>query len=89
MLILACSLRSPSLEQERNLLKISLEKLTQEFNIETKKGKFPHRFVNKNTLNYIGNKPDFCYYDNINLDKYNKIPVNNWNLKIRIFKISK
>lgn len=64
-----------------NLLNMSLEKLTQEFNIQTKKGKFPHTFVSKNTLNYIGNKPDFSYYDNFNIEDYKKIPVKNWDLR--------
>ena len=64
-----------------NLLNLSLDKLTKEFNIENKKGKFPHAFVNKNTLNYIGNKPDINFYDNININEYNNIPNNNWDLK--------
>lgn len=65
-----------------NLLNSSLDKLTKDFNIETKKGTFPHSFVNKQNLNYIGHKPDFCFYDNLNINDYNKIPVNNWNLKL-------
>ena len=64
-----------------NLLNLSLDKLTKEFNIENKKGKFPHTFVNKNTLNYIGNKPDIFFYENINIEEYNSIPKNNWDLK--------
>nr|QWO71378.1 DNA polymerase [Calocybe cyanea] len=65
-----------------NLLNTSLEKLTKEFSFDTKKGKFPHSFVNENTLNYIGKKPDFSFYDNFNKDDYHKIPINNWNLKL-------
>ena len=64
-----------------NLLNLSLDKLTKEFNIEIKKGVFPHSFVNRNTLNYIGNKPSFHFYDNITLSEYNKISIKNWNLK--------
>nr|YP_010044372.1 DNA polymerase [Trametes versicolor]QPF23613.1 DNA polymerase [Trametes versicolor] len=64
-----------------NLLNLSLDKLTREFNIDIRKGNFPHRFVNRNTLNYIGYKPDYHFYDNLNINDYNNIPNNNWNLK--------
>lgn len=64
-----------------NLLNLSLDKLTQEFNIDIRKGNFPHTFVKKNTLNYVGNKPDYHFYDNLDIDKYNMIPNNNWDLK--------
>ena len=57
-----------------NLLNASLEKLTKEFKIENKKGNFPHLFVNKNTLNYVGNKPHISYYGNMDLIQYNLIP---------------
>ena len=69
-----------------NLLNLSLDKLTREFNIELRKGKFPHTFVNKNNLNYIGNKPDLQFYDNININEYNMIPLNNWDLKSECLK---
>ncbi|KZT15563.1 hypothetical protein NEOLEDRAFT_1081995, partial [Neolentinus lepideus HHB14362 ss-1] len=46
-----------------------------------RKGKFPHAFVNRNTLNYIGNKPDIHYFENIDINEYNLIPKFNWNLK--------
>ena len=65
-----------------NLLNLSLDKLTQEFNIEIRKGNFPHTFVNRNTLNFIGHKPDFYFYNNLNINDYNLIPNNNWNLKL-------
>ena len=64
-----------------NLLNFSLEKLTQEFSIEIRKGKFPHSFVNRNTLNYIGNKPNLHFYDDLNINDYKMIPNKNWNLK--------
>ena len=64
-----------------NLLNYSLDKLSKEFNVQTKKSNFPHSFVNRNTLNYIGNKPNFHYYNNLNLYEYEQIPLNNWNLK--------
>lgn len=69
-----------------NLLNLSLDNLTKEFNINSRKGKFPHSFVNRNNLNYTGNKPDLCYYDNLNFNEYNEIPKNNWNLKLECLK---
>lgn len=70
-----------SLVDSLNLLNYSLDKLTHEFNIETKKGKFPHSFVNKNTLNYIGNKPDKSFFDNMDQTEYINIQDKDWNLK--------
>ena len=60
-----------------NLLNYSLEKLTTDFNLEIKKGKFPHSFVNKNNLNYIGKKPDISYYDSISITEYQHISDTN------------
>jgi hypothetical protein len=66
-----------------NLLKTYLKKLLISFNCETRKGEFPHLFVEEDNLNYIGNKPDIKYYSlsNISLDEYNQINSSNWNLK--------
>ena len=69
-----------------NLLNSSLDKLTRAFNIDVKKGNFPHTFVNRNTLNYIGNKPDYIFYQNLNINDYNNIPNNNWDLKSECLK---
>ena len=64
-----------------NLLNNSLSKLSIDFNVEHKKGFFPYTFVNKNNLNYIGNKPDISYYEKISDLEYNKINKFNWDLK--------
>jgi len=47
-----------SLVDSLNLLNSNLDKLAKDFKVETKKGNFPHFFVTKKNLNYIGNKPD-------------------------------
>lgn len=63
-----------SLVDSLNLLNNSLEKLTKDFNVEVKKGKFPYSFVNNRTIinNYIGFIPDMCYYEGISqLDSHN------------------
>jgi hypothetical protein len=64
-----------------NLLNNSLSNLAESFNVETKKGYFPYDFVNRQTLNYIGKKPDKFYYKKISDIEYNKIENYNWNLK--------
>jgi DNA polymerase type B, organellar and viral len=51
------------------------------FECVVKKGKFPYKFVNKNKLFYIGNKPDISYYENISKEDYNNIINHNWNIK--------
>lgn len=58
-----------------NLLNLSLDKLTKIFELPVQKGHFPHRYVNANNLNYVGNKPDFYYYDNLSAQEYEKIPA--------------
>lgn len=63
------------------LLNNNLDKLSKEFNVSNKKGKFPHSFVNRQNLNYIGNKPDISYYHPISEIDYKNINNYNWNLK--------
>lgn len=46
-----------------SLLSGSLYNLSRSFNLEVTKGYFPHAFVNRDTLSYVGNTPDFKYYD--------------------------
>jgi len=70
-----------------NLLPKSLDKLLQKFNCSVQKGVFPHLFVNQNNLNYIGEKPEFKYYNvsKISEEEYNNINKD-WNLKEECFK---
>jgi hypothetical protein len=53
-----------SLRDSMPLLNSSLEDLTYELEVKFLKLIFPHKFVNRNTLNYLGNKPDISYYRN-------------------------
>ena len=67
------------------ILLASLSKLTNGFGVETLKSIFPFLFVNENNLDYIGQVPEFKYFDNkINLANYNKYKNNfnnNWSLR--------
>jgi len=45
------------------LLLSSLRKLCKSFKVENSKSIFPHLFVNKNNLDYIGEVPDFKFFD--------------------------
>jgi hypothetical protein len=51
------------------LLPHSLRKLANEFQVQTK-GYFPYKFVNENTLNYIGASPTIEFFDNIDQSTY-------------------
>nr|YP_009640151.1 DNA polymerase type B [Synchytrium endobioticum]QCQ68450.1 DNA polymerase type B [Synchytrium endobioticum]QCQ68469.1 DNA polymerase type B [Synchytrium endobioticum]QCQ68488.1 DNA polymerase type B [Synchytrium endobioticum]QCQ68507.1 DNA polymerase type B [Synchytrium endobioticum]QCQ68526.1 DNA polymerase type B [Synchytrium endobioticum] len=62
------------------ILNSGLDNLARDFNI-ARKLKFPHRFVNVNTLNYIGPTPAKMFYDNINDETYNALVKRDWNLK--------
>jgi hypothetical protein len=58
------------------LLLNSLSKLCKSFNLENSKSIFPHLFVNENNLGFVGEVPDFKYFQNITLNEYNKYKAN-------------
>ena len=71
------------------LLLGSLRKLAKCFDVEVKKGIFPHRFLNENNLDYVGQVPAFKYFDGITLNEYNEYCSNfnnNWCLKTESIK---
>jgi hypothetical protein len=53
------------------MLIVSLRKLAKAFGVINQKGIFPHTFVNENNLDYIGQVPEFKYFDDISLNDYN------------------
>jgi len=59
----------------------TLENILISYNCNVKKGYFPYDFVNKNNLNYIGDKPSKEFYKNITDIVYSSIPNSNWDLK--------
>nr|YP_009487322.1 hypothetical protein [Russula virescens]AWB36224.1 hypothetical protein [Russula virescens] len=67
------------------MLLSSLEKLGKSFNIEIKKSIFPHLFVNKYNLNYIGEVPNISNFFKISENEYlnYKKYYSFWNLKKR------
>jgi len=52
------------------ILPDSLHKLGQAYNVEVVKDYFPHNFVNKKTLFYLGKTPDYGYYKNLSESEY-------------------
>jgi hypothetical protein len=66
------------------LLPSSLRKLIANFHVENK-SIFHYKFVNDHTLDYIGNVPEYKYFDNISLEEYNiyykSFENNQWSLK--------
>jgi hypothetical protein len=78
----------------------SLNSILKSFNIpdvlnlqklgSIQKGIFPHSWINKDRLSYIGPKPDTKYYKGtngeINQELYNSIPENNWNVRSELDK---
>jgi hypothetical protein len=66
------------------LLPTSLSKLLLSYNCDILKGCLPYRFINKDNLYYIGDKPDKQYYDNISQMTYDAIPLKDWNLKDQV-----
>ena len=68
------------------MLNGSLDSLCKSFKIVNQKGIFPHSFVNKDNLFYIGDTPSFIYFKNMPLSLYNKINTSNWDLKSEALK---
>jgi len=64
----------------------SLDSLCKSFDISHKKGHFPHNFINKDRLFYIGETPDHKFFKNMPFKLYEKIKTNNWNLKSEALK---
>lgn len=60
-----------------NLLSGGLARLGKDFGSKVTKGDFPHTFVNRNTLKYIGNTPDISYYNNLDNKSYLELYKNN------------
>jgi len=63
------------------LIPNNLENILESFKCSIKKGKFPYNFVNKNNLNYVGDKPLKEFFDNTSYSDYSLIKKPNWNLK--------
>jgi hypothetical protein len=67
------------------LLIYPLRDLAKSFGVNTQKSIFPYTFVNENNLDYIGEVPEFKYFDGITINEYNnyknKFDGNLWNLK--------
>lgn len=58
------------------LLSKKLVILASDFGVETQKGIFPYKFVNKNTLFYKGVMPSIDYYNDISKEMYNSLFIN-------------
>nr|YP_010470509.1 hypothetical protein N4M07_mgp055 [Inonotus hispidus]UVF37997.1 hypothetical protein [Inonotus hispidus] len=72
------------------LLPVSLSKLAKQFQVETLKSIFPHKYVSKDTLNYVGSLPSLIHFTNTSEEDYQtysqKFVNNNWNLKSEAIK---
>lgn len=56
------------------LISGSLDNILKSYNCNVQKGCFPHKFVNKDNLYYIGDIPSKDFYNNIPDLEYNAIP---------------
>jgi hypothetical protein len=60
----------------QQLLLLSLRNLGKSFGVDIQKSIFPYNFVNENNLGYIGEVPDFKYFDKISLAYYKGYVLN-------------
>jgi hypothetical protein len=58
------------------ILLVSLRNLAKIFGVDTQKSIFPYSFVNENNLDYVGEVPDFKFFDNISINEYNEYKSN-------------
>jgi hypothetical protein len=66
-------LRSITLLDSNLFLNYPLRKLAKEFSCEFEKGYFPYKFINKNTLFYIGKVPNLNYFTDLSSEEYNEL----------------
>lgn len=74
------------------LLLTSLRKLAKTFMVDTQKGNFPHTFVTKDNLQYIGAVPSFDYFTDLTCSEYKAYCSkfdNNWSLRYESIKYCK
>jgi len=74
------------------ILLSSLRKLAKTFMVDTKKGHFPHTFVTKDNLEYIGAVPSLDYFSDLTCDEYKAYCTNfanNWTLRYESIKYCK
>lgn len=64
----------------------SLKDILISFGCKTQKGNFPYKFVNKNNLYYIGDKPSKEFYSDITELEYLNLSNNKWDLKLETLK---
>ena len=55
----------------------SLYNLVIKFDVDTVKSVFPYKFSNENNFFYIGPTPLIHFYNDISIEEYNKIYMNN------------
>ncbi len=64
-----------------NLLRSSLYNLSRAFELSIIKGYFPHKFVNIDTINYVGNTPSLEYWNEVSSEEYKKFYSKTWSVK--------
>lgn len=63
------------------MLPDSLEVLGKSFEVETLKSVFPYKFSLVDNLFYTGKTPNISYYENISMDDYKNLIIDNWSFK--------
>jgi hypothetical protein len=68
------------------ILPNSLKSLSSDFKCEIPKSNFPHKFVSKDNLNYIGVTPPLEFWFNMNENEFNTFKTPYYNLKLECLK---
>lgn len=71
------------------LISGSLDNILKSYNCNVQKGCFPHKFVNKDNLYYIGDIPSKDFYNNIPELEYSAVPKDSWDLRKETLKYLK
>lgn len=63
------------------ILTSKLKDLCKNFEVNTLKLDFPYKFLHEDNLSYIGNTPDIAFYDDLELEEYKLLFINDWSFK--------
>ena len=69
-----------------NILSHSLKTLCLTFNTKISKDIFPYKFLERNILFYTGVKPFLSFFEDVEFNIYNQIPMMDWNSQTETIK---
>lgn len=75
--------KSIKIYDSMNIIPSNLNQILIDFKCNIKKDIFPYTFMNENTLYYVGDIPDYSFYNSkyVSFERYNRLWVESWDAK--------